>query len=193
MSEPEILTEGEYLRRERAARDVRSEYRDGHMVAMSGASVAHNIVSGNLFALLWTRLRGGSCRPFMNDLKVRIHQTTRYTYPDVVVVCGDPIFRDDQRDTLVNPTLIIEVLSESTEAYDRGEKFEHYQRIESLREYVLVAQDRPVVERYVRQGEFWLYSLTAGLEASVTFESVGTGSAPLALADIYEGVLPPAA
>jgi Uma2 family endonuclease len=116
---------------------------------------------------------------------VRPVDSLRYVYPDIVVVCGDPIFEGDRTDIITNPTLIIEVLSDSTEATDRGAKWEGYQRIPSLREYVLIAQDRPSVEQYVRQGNLWIYIRSDALDAIVTFGGVGLA---LPLATIYEGV-----
>jgi Uma2 family endonuclease len=121
-------------------------------------------------------------------MRVRIPGANRYTYPDLVVVCGGPDFEDAREDTLTNPTVIIEVLSESTEGYDRGDKFKLYQQIPSLREYILVAQDQASIERFVRQGEgLWLYSLAAGTKTLVTLESIRS---VLSLADVYEGILP---
>jgi len=179
-----FVTPDEYLERERAA-ELRSEYREGQIWAMAGASRSHNRIAGNVFALLWNQFRGGSCEAYNNDMKVRLPKTFRYVYPDFVAVCGDRQFEDDKEDVLVNPTLIVEVLSDSTEAYDRGEKWVHYQQLPSLQEYVLVSQSRAMVERFVRQGDLWIYSLTVGLESAVAFAGVDV---VLAVADIYEGV-----
>ena len=159
-------TPDEYLALERNA-EFKSEYLDGRIVAMTGATVAHVTIAGNVFAELRARLRGGPCRAFVNDMRVQVGERRRYTYPDVSAVCGEPRFMDGTLDTLTNPALIVKVLSPSTEAYDRGEKFLHYRAIESLQEYVLVAQDRVLVERFVRVGEFWhLYTIT-DLDASL--------------------------
>jgi Uma2 family endonuclease len=180
----EYLTPEEYLERERKS-EFRSEYRgNGVIVAMSGASRTHNRIAGNQFALIWTKVRGSSCDVYMNDMKVRLPGTLRYVYPDIVVSCQEE-FQDEREDILTNPTLIIEVLSDSTESYDRGEKWAGYQRIPSLREYILVTQNRAVLERFVRQGDLWLYSRTEGLESVLTLEAV---SLELRLRDVYENV-----
>jgi Uma2 family endonuclease len=140
---------------------------------MTGESMTHATIAGNVFAELRQRLRGSSCSAFMSDLRVQIGGGRRYTYPDVVAVCGEPQLMDSMQDTLMNPALIIEVLSPSTEAYDRGEKFLHYRGIESLQEYVRVAQDHVLVERFVRAGEFWTLSTISDLDASLELASVG--------------------
>jgi Uma2 family endonuclease len=120
-------------------------------------------------------------------MRVKVDPTGLYTYPDVVVVCGERLFEDVNRDTLLNPTLIVEVLSPSTEGYDRGDKFDHYAELESLKEYVLVAQDRPRVERYVRQepGEDWRFAAVSDLQGTLDLLSIGCG---LALAEVYARV-----
>ncbi len=181
-------TPDEYLALERTAR-FRSEYLDGRIVAMTGASATHNTVAGNVYAELRGRLRGGPCRAFVSDMRVQIRGGRQYVYPDVVAVCGEPRFMDGTLDTLTNPALIVEVLSPTTEAYDRGEKFQQYRSIESLREYVLIAQDRVLVERFVRNGDFWTLSTTSDLEHSLELVSV---ECALPLREIYEHVvLPP--
>lgn len=183
--EPPISPE-EYLLRERRA-EYKSEYYGNQPVAMTGASRAHNLVSGNLFFVLKGQLRGRGCEIYSGDMRVRIPTTGAYVYPDVVVACGEPRFEDEELDTLVNPTVVVEVLSASTERYDRGDKWEHYRRIPSLRQYVLVSQDRPHVEWFTRQeGGLWLFAEAAGAEAEVWLESVGCA---LRLADLYDGVL----
>ena len=143
------LTPAEYLAIERAA-DYKSEFFADEMFAMAGAAPAHVLITSNVTRELGTQLKGRSCRVYPSDLRVKVSETGLYTYPDVVIVCGEQQFDDEHRDTLLNPTLIVEVLSPSTEAYDRGEKFDHYSQLESLQEYVMIAQDRPRVERYVR-------------------------------------------
>jgi Uma2 family endonuclease len=178
------ITPEQYLERERRA-EFRSEYRGGEIVAMSGASEAHNQINANLGGLLYNALRGTGCRHYQNDMRVAIRRGTRFVYPDTLLACGERHFTDDVPDTLTNPTLIIEVLSESTEAYDRGDKFLWYQQIESLREYVLVAQAPYTVERFVREGDHWRYVAVHGPEATMTLESVGV---TLRLSEIYEGV-----
>ena len=176
-------TPEEYLAMERGA-PFKSEYRDGRIVAMVGTSARHNVIAGNLFAALHTRFRGGVCRAYFADLRVRISAENRYVYPDVAVLCGTARFEDDVLDTLLNPSLVVEVLSESTEAYDRGEKFAAYRQIESLQEYVLVAQHRVLVERYRRNGDVWGVTWFESLDDVLELESVG---ASLPLAEVYEG------
>src|SRR3989442_15220798 len=148
----------EYLRLERQAA-YKSEYVHGQIFAMGGASRKHNLVGGNIFGELRQQLKGRLCEAYMSDMRVKVTATGLYTYPDVVVVCGEPKFEDENVDTLINPTLIAEVLSDSTEAYDRGAKFGHYRKVDSLTEYLLVAQKEPRIEQYVRQAAGpWLRS-----------------------------------
>ena len=120
---------------------------------MAGASREHNLIAANLVRRIGNQLDGRPCETYTNDMRVLVSQTGLYTYPDVIVVCGEALFLDENEDTLLNPTVIAEVLSPTTEAYDRGKKFGHYRRLESLREYVLVAQDEVLVEHYVREGD----------------------------------------
>src|SRR5437868_8492820 len=134
-----LLTPEEYLAIERKA-EYRSEYLNGEMFAMTGASRKHNLIALNIAGELRQQLKSKPCEAYVNDMRVRIPATDLYTYPDVTVVCGDPEFEDAFIDTLLNPTLLIEVLSESTESYDRGKKFGYYRTIQSLAEYLLVAQ-----------------------------------------------------
>jgi Uma2 family endonuclease len=179
------LTAEEYLVLERQA-EIKSEYIDGEMVAMSGGTSEHSLVTANLMGELRQQLKQRPCRVYSGDLRVRIPGTGDYVYPDVTVVCGEPLFEDGQRDILLNPTLIAEVLSPSTESYDRGRKFELYQTLDSLKEYVLVAQDKPRIEHYLRQdGHVWLYTDVSGLEISVSFASIGC---QVPLAEIYDKV-----
>jgi Uma2 family endonuclease len=179
------LTPEEYLAIERKA-DHKSEYFNGEMFAMSGASERHATIVANLMYLLVGQLRGRPCKAYANDLRVRVSPTGLYTYPDVVVVCGQPQFADDQRDTLLNPTLIVEVLSESTKDYDRGGKFEHYRTLTSLSEYVLIDQAKYHVEHFVRQPDNrWLLSETNRLEDTIHLLSV---DCDLALAEVYDKV-----
>jgi Uma2 family endonuclease len=180
-----LLTPQEYLNRERAA-DFRSEYFCGEMFAMAGARFEHTLIKDNIAAEARAQLRGGPCRVVTSDLRVKVSATGLYTYPDLVIVCDEPQFEDDVRDTLLNPRVIGEVLSESTEKYDRGAKFEHYQKVPSVQEYVLIAQDRPFVERYVRQADgSWSYTSFDGLAATYPFASVAV---QIPLAEIYHGV-----
>ncbi len=165
-------TPAEYLALDRAA-ERKSQYYAGEMFAMSGASRRHNLIVTNLVRELSGLLRSRPCEVYPSDMRVKVSRTGLYTYPDVTVVCGEPRFEDEQVDILLNPTLIIEVLSDSTEDYDRGRKFAHYRQIESLKEYLLVAQDEPHVERYRRQDEHqWLLWETSQPDASVELASI---------------------
>ena len=143
-------TPEEYLALEREA-EFKSEYIDGYIVAMAGASEPHNLRVTNTVRELSIQLKGRDCRVYSNDMRVDLRERKLFAYPDVVVVCGEPQFADDRRDNLRNPVVIIEVLSQLTESYDRGLKFIKYRRIESLKEYVLVAQGGALIEHYVRQ------------------------------------------
>ena len=175
----------EYLALEKRAA-FKSEFFDGEMFAMAGASRAHNRVNENLSGELHARLKGGPCQSFSRDLRVLIDRTGLYCYPDLVIVCGEPEYAAVDADTLVNPRVVVEVLSESTERYDRTTKFRHYQQLDSLREYILVAQDEPLCERFVRleSGE-WAVESFVGLDAALELRSVPM---QVPLADIYAGV-----
>jgi len=180
-----FLTPEQYLEIERKA-GCKSEYYQGEMFAMAGALEPHNVLVGNLVRDLGQQLRRRPCRVYPSDMRVRVSTTGLYTYPDVTVVCAKPQFADQHTDTLVNPTFIAEVLSPSTERFDRGRKFEHYRSIESLAEYLLVAQDRVHVELYTRQSDGrWVLSEASRLEDIVELHSI---QCRLALADLYEKV-----
>jgi Uma2 family endonuclease len=178
-------TPDQYLALERQA-DHKSEYFDGEIFAMAGASEEHNTITFNIAGELRAQLRGTPCRGYTSDMRVRVEETDLYTYPDVVVVCGERRFGDEHLDTLLNPTLLIEVLSPSTEAYDRGQKFANYRRITSLQTYVLVAQDRPHIEKFERwpDGQ-WLLSEASDLAGSLPLPSIGC---TLTLAEVYDNV-----
>jgi len=178
-------TAEEYLTLERSA-SCKSEFHDGQIFAMTGASRVHNLVSGNIYRELSLQLKKRPCEAYINDMRVKAVEANSYHYPDIIVACGTPQFEDSQVDTLLNPTLLIEVLSPSTEAYDRGGKFAHYRKIPTLREYLLVTQDQPTIERYVRQGDVWILTDATGLEASVPLESI---ECVLSLRDVYDKVL----
>jgi Uma2 family endonuclease len=179
------MTEEEYLAFERAS-DARHEFLDGRVYAMAGASLKHGDIIQNTSSNLYIKLRGGPCRAVTNELRVRVRATGLNTYPDIVVLCGEPHLTDDHLDTLTNPTILIEVLSPSTEAYDRGAKWRHYQQIDSLREYVLIAQDAPAIEHFVRQDDgSWRYEATIGLDAAVELPTIGC---TLALSEVYQNV-----
>jgi len=154
---PKLYKSEEYLELERDS-EIRHEYLDGEIFEMAGGNKRHNGISANLVRLLGNQLLEQDCIVYGSDMRVRITSTGKYTYPDVVAVCGEEIFEDETEDTLLNPMLIVEVLSKSTEAYDRGVKFEYYQTIESFREYVLVKQEPFRVEQFVRKEKnVWTY------------------------------------
>jgi Uma2 family endonuclease len=183
------LTPQEYLARERRA-ETKSEYLRGGVFAMSGASRKHNLVATNVAAELRQQLRDRECEVYQSDMRVKISSTGLYTYPDVTVVCGEPEFEDEEVDTLLNPKVIVEVLSPSTADYDRGGKFTHYRRLPSLREYVLISQDRPLVEHYVRQGQDeWLLTENSSLEEILVLPSL---QCRLPLSEVYLKVRFPA-
>jgi len=178
-------TAQEYLTQERQAQ-TKSEYIDGDIVAMTGASRRHNLIALNIAASLHSQLRSRPCEIYMGDMRVAVDQAEFYTYPNVVVVCGDPQFLDAELDTLLNPTLIVEVLSPSTASYDRGEKFNRYRQLPSLQEYLIVAQDIPALEHYRRQGpKEWILVDITDWETPVELSSI---QCQLALKDIYEKV-----
>lgn len=178
------LTPEEYLAFERKA-TTKHEYLNGQIVAMSGASFAHNFLTVNIATSLNIQLMEGECRVATSDMRVKVTQIDSYFYPDVVVVCGEPRAEDDTFDTLLNPTLIVGVLSPSTEGYDRGEKFEHYQQIASLKDYILISQDQVHVEYYYRQENEWLQTEFVELEDVLSLLSIGC---ELRLSDIYRRV-----
>lgn len=185
---PSLLTEREYLAQERKS-EIRSEYIAGRVFVMSGASERHNLIAGNLQGLIWSQLRGRPCRVYANDMRVKVAPTGMYTYPDIVALCDRPQLEDAHGDTLLNPAVIVEVLSDSTEAYDRGEKFAHYRRLETLREYVLVAQNKVRVEHYRREGEAWVLSEVSDPEGTLHLPSI---DCRVSVAAIYEKVDLPA-
>lgn len=175
----------EYLALERKA-EFKSEYMDGVVYAFAGGSPLHNLIVANVIITLGGQLKGRPCRVYPSDLKIRVSNSKRFFYPDVSVVCGANEFADDQQDVILNPTLIVEVSSESTAAFDRGKKFLSYQQIGSLQEYLLVAQDEILVEAYARQGnDTWLYTKVAGPDGILSLPSV---ECKLALKDVYDKV-----
>jgi Uma2 family endonuclease len=179
------MTPDEYLILERRA-ETKSEFLDGEMFAMTGASRPHNRIVLNLAFTLDSQLKAKGCEVFASDMRVKVSETGLYVYPDVAVACGKPQFEDTEVDTLLNPKVIVEVLSKTTEGYDRGPKSTHYRALPSLTEYVLVAQDQIHVEHWVRQSESWLFTETSRREDVIELPSVG---ARLALADVYDRVL----
>ena len=178
------LTPEEYIAAERKA-TLKSEYLSGEIVAMSGASDAHNLITMNVAAGLYNQLTERGCRVYASDMRVGIREGVSYFYPDIAVTCDKPRFEDDAFDTLTNPQVIVEVLSTSTESYDRGEKFARYRQLESLQEYILISQDRVMVEHYLRQGNQWILSEFSALENVFPLTSIG---AELTLNHIYRFV-----
>src|SRR3990172_9752943 len=181
----QYLTPQEYLYLERKNK-WKSEYFNGEMYAMSGASLAHNIIVNNIAFELTNQLKGRHCYVLVSDMRVKVNKTGLYAYPDVIAICGEAILEDEYVDTLVNPVVIVEVLSKSTEAYDRGAKFDHYRAIESLQEYVLVSQDKFFIECYSRQSDNqWLLSIASKSADSITLPSV---KCSLTLTKVYDKV-----
>ena len=180
-----LLTPQQYLERERSA-DFKSEYFRGETFAMAGASRQHNSIKDDVARHTGNQLAEGPCRVWTSDMRVKVEATGLYTYPDLIIVCDEQKFADSVFDTLLNPRCLVEVLSDSTEKYDRGVKSGHYRQIPSLQEYVLIAQDQPLVERYVRQPDGgWLLTEFRGLTQTFAFTSIPV---KIALADIYRGV-----
>ena len=179
------LTPEEYLAMERKA-EYKSEYFAGEVFAMVGASRKHNLIATNITTTLGQQLKKRACEIYASDMRVRVPATGSYTYPDVVVACGEPEFEDDYLDTLLNPVVIIEVLSASTASYDRIKKFGYYRTIDSLDEYLLVAQDEYKIEQYVKQPDGrWLLADIKSLEATAEMPSI---QCMLPLADVYDKV-----
>jgi Uma2 family endonuclease len=179
------LSPEQYLAIERTAA-YKSEYVDGIVYAIAGNSERHNLIVGNLITELDINLRTTGCKVYPSDMKVLTPGSNPFFYPDVSVVCGESKFADDKKDVILNPVLIVEVLSETTAAFDRGKKFQSYQSIETAQEYVLVAQDEIVVETFLRQqGVHWLYTRASGLDASILLRSI---ACELPLKDIYSKI-----
>jgi len=175
----------EYLTRERSGK-FKSEFYRGELFAMVGGSPRHNAIGVNLVVALRNRLRGTTCRPCNSDQRIRIPANGLATYPDVSIVCGELQLDEQDRDAITNPVALFEVLSKSTERYDRGKKFDLYRPLESLKEYVLVAQDEPHVERFLRQDDgSWVLNVIKGADATLSLESV---NCKLPLSEIYEDV-----
>lgn len=184
-----FYTIDEYLGMERASGE-RHEYIDGFILLMSGESLAHSRICVNLAREVSTQLRGTPCEALSPNMKVRarIHANYkgRFSYPDLTVVCGRPMFHDTQKDVLLNPTVIFEVLSSSTESYDRGEKFLRYRtEIEMLTDYVLVSQDKPLIERYTRRTDGWLLTSVSSLGETLELPSI---NCRLSLSEVYDRV-----
>ncbi|HKP85547.1 MAG TPA: Uma2 family endonuclease [Blastocatellia bacterium] len=178
-------TPEEYLAMEREA-EFKSEYLDGEIIAMVGASEPHNLIVVNIVTQINTQLKKRPCKVYSSDMRVDVREHGLYAYPDVVVLCGEAKFRDKEMYNLLNPTVIIEVLSKSTQGYDRWEKFVKYRRIESLAEYLLVAQDKQHIEHYIRQSSTeWLLSEVSTLKGAIRLPSI---DCKLKLAEVYDKV-----
>ena len=179
------LTAREYLALERRA-EFKSEFFNGEMFAMAGASPRHNFIRENLSVEIGSRLKGSPCRTISADQRVHVSRTGLYTYPDLLIMCGPPVLDPEDDHAIINPVAIVEVLSPSTEKYDRGAKFRNYQQLPSLMEYILVAQDEAVIERFVRQADgSWGLISFVGLEATLAFTTVPV---QIPLTDVYSGV-----
>jgi Uma2 family endonuclease len=179
------LTYQEYLARERVA-EYKNEYYQGEIFAMTGGTPEHNTASVNTLAGLHRQLIGSGCRPFNSDQRIRIPASGLATYPDISVFCGRPQRDELDSDAFNNPRLIIEILSTSTESYDRGQKFARYRELDSLLEYVLVSQRELNVERFARRDDgTWVLTVLQGMDAVLRFESI---EAELTLAEIYRDV-----
>ncbi len=179
------VTPQEYLATERRT-ETKSEYYAGEIFAMGGASRSHNLVVANLISELHRQLKGRTCKVYPSDMRVKVSSSGLYTYPDVVIVCGEEQFDDERQDTLLNPTVVVEVLSDSTEANDRGKKFEQYRRLQSLQDYVLVAQSHRHIEHFTRQSESeWLLTEASSPDAQIRISSC---ECMLSLVEVYDKV-----
>ena len=175
------LTPEEYIAAERKA-TLKSEYLSGEIVARSGASDTHNLITMNTSTALYNQLADRGCRVYASDMRVGISAGVSYFYPDIAVTCDKPRFEDNVFDTLINPQVIIEVLSDSTAGYDRGEKFIRYRQLESLQEYILISQDQVQVDHYLRQGKQWVLTEFSTLENVLPLVSI---EAELPLHQVY--------
>jgi Uma2 family endonuclease len=176
------VSPAEYLELERKA-EFKSEYVDGTIVPVPGATEEHNLIEVNITGELRQQLKGRDCKVYGGNMKVRV--PVRYRYPDATVVCGTPMFEDSETDVLLNPTVIFEILSKSTQTYDRTDKFAEYRQRESLQAYILVSQIMPRIEIYRRQGSDWIFSEMSGLDKVLRLESIGC---TLNLSEVYEKV-----
>ena len=180
-----MISTDEYLKIDREA-EIRSEFHDGQMFAMSGGTLPHSLLKVRLVGALARALQGRRCEVTDSDLRVAISAQGPFVYPDAAIYCGEPRLADNYHDTLLNPTIVFEVLSKSSEAYDRGNKFAHYRRIDSLREYVLISHTEPRVEIFAK-GPDGKWTLTACLGEAATFELTSI-DVEIALADIYRDI-----
>lgn len=181
------VTPEEYLALERRT-EYKSEYLHGEIFAMTGASRKHNLIAVNILGELHRQLKGKPCEVYPSEMRVKVAASGLYTYPNVVVVCGEPQFEDDYLDTLINPTVLFEVLSKTTERYDRIAKSDYYRRLESLTEHLLVAQDEVHVEQFIKQADGqWSLIDFHSVDATIELDSI---SCSLALREVYDRVSP---
>jgi Uma2 family endonuclease len=181
-----FYTIAQYLQLERAG-EQKHEYYDGQIFALAGSSENHNLIAAHILGILYGQVRKRPCKVYPSDMRIKVAKTKLYTYPDISIVCGTALFDDAESDTLLNPMVIFEILSASTEKYDRGKKFEQYRTITTLQEYILVNQNNHLVEQYTRQTDnTWLLTIHDTLESQIELRSVGC---TLVLADIYEGII----
>lgn len=179
------MTEAEYLTFERES-DIRHEFVNGEIFAMTGGSWNHTMIISNTNRSLGNQLEGRECESVSGETRVHVDSARAYRYPDVMVVCGDPKFREDDDNTLTNPIVLIEVLSPSTASIDQIQKRDEYFEIPTVEEYVLISQDTPKIARYLRQPDnSWIYRQVSGLEASLKLPSIGC---VLALSDVYRTI-----
>ena len=185
MSKIQKISEEEYLAGEHQS-EIKHEYVRGEVFAMAGAKRGHNLICTNIVRKYGNTIVGKGCEIYQSDMRVQVKSSGSYRYPDIVIVCGEPQFTDDELDTLMNPTILIEVLSPTSANRDRGEKLAEYRQLESLQEYLLISQDTPHIEHLLRQKDnTWLLSDTIGLDASLNLASIGC---TLAMAEVYERV-----
>jgi len=179
------ITRAEYLSLERTSLDIKHEFFDGELFAMVGASRQHNRINMNLARELGIKFKADNfrCEAFSNDMRVKTENS--YVYPDIIITCGDAEFEDNEFDTLINPVVIMEILSDSTELFDRTKKFFHYRKIPTLQEYILVSQHECWVEKYTRQNDIWRYQSYEGIDQSLKIESA---DCELPLSEIYLNV-----
>ena len=188
---PRLYSPAEYLALEKNA-ESRSEYHDGKIIPMTGGSINHNRIAGNVFALLKAALRGTQAKVFIGDLRLHIPAYSCYTYPDVFVIQGDPLFQDDRTDVVLNPTLIIEILSKSTQDYDRGEKFRYYRSIPSFTEYLLVDQYRIQVEQFSKMMDgstpesAWIFRSYSQIHDTIASPALDI---QISMTEVYEDII----
>lgn len=184
LAQKKRYTPEEYLALEEKA-EYRSEYDNGEIIAMAGGSFNHAQIIANLGRNIGNKI-SGDCSVLTTEIKVRVENYRKFYYPDVLIICGRPAFYEKRDDTVTNPVVIIEVLSDSTEAIDRGTKMLAYRNLESLREYVLISQNKPIVEQFIKDAEgVWIHKATIGLKSVVKFESVGV---EMNLEEIYRRI-----